>query len=122
VYLNAWLFLAEGGGVISTVKVLGTGSSNPSTGPDSFEMSGGMLLNTVAFNPDTWAGDSYVYTFPLTVPTVPVDRPGIVRFRLDWGEDAGRIDTCLTDPLYAGACGPARFGEVEDYQMWVVLP
>ena len=120
VYLNAWLFVSNGAGGFSVTKVLGTGSMNPSTGPDSFETgAGGALLNTVAFNPDTWPGSTKTYAFALLVPGVPEDRMAFLRLRVDHGEDAGRIDTCLSASNYAGACGTARYGEVEDHQFLI---
>lgn len=120
VYLNAWLFVSDGAGGFTSTKVLGTGSMNPSTGPDSFETApGGALLNTVAFNPDTWPGSTKTYPMAILVPGVPADRMAFLRLRVDHGEDAGRIDTCLSSPSYTGVCGPARYGEVEDHQFLI---
>ncbi|MBI5362656.1 MAG: PD40 domain-containing protein [Planctomycetes bacterium] len=120
VYLNAWLFVSDGAGGFTVTKVLGTGSMNPSMGPDSFETGpGGAPLNTVAFNPDTWPGSTKTYGFALLVPGVPADRMAFLRLRVDHGEDAGRIDTCLSASNYTGACGTARYGEVEDHQFLI---
>lgn len=120
VYLNAWLFVSDGAGGFTSTKVLGTGSMNPSVGPDSFETGpGGTPLNTVAFNPDTWPGSTKTYAFAILVPGVPADRMAFLRLRVDHGEDAGRIDTCLSAANYDGACGTARYGEVEDHQFLI---
>jgi hypothetical protein len=111
VYLNAWVLVDMGGGAFVPHKVLGLGSASPTTGPDNIE--GG---NMVAFNPDTWVGTSLAFPVTIIPPPTGAPRPAILRFRLDYGEDAGRITTCLSDPTLGGHCGVARFGEVEDYQ------
>lgn len=122
-YLNAWLIVLDPmGEVEDVVHVLGTGSTSPDAGPDGFD------VNTVAFDPETWSGSSFTSEFGIEVPAYPEDRVAILRVRLDHGEDAGVLDAgapfwrrnCHGDPALAGPCGPARFGEVEDYQVLLV--
>jgi hypothetical protein len=117
VYLNAWMFVDDGTMAGFTVhKVLGTGSSSPSFGPNN--IGGG---NTLAFNPDTWAGSTLAFACDIVVPPVPTPRFTILRVRLDYGEDAGIHDSCLSHPSLSGPCGVARYGEVEDYQT-IIMP
>jgi Tol biopolymer transport system component len=104
VFLNGWLFIDNGAGGFDTHKVFGTGTPT----------------GTLAYNPDTWSGASKSVGLTFTVPTVTEDRLGILRVRLDYGEDAGRLESCLSDPSLVGPCGTARFGEVEDYQVAVL--
>ena len=49
-----------------------------------------------------------------SIPPVASQRPAILRVRLDYGEDCGKVlpRGCLTSTALAGACGPARFGDV----------
>jgi len=118
-YLNAWLFVDDGvGGIAEEHHVLGTGSISTETGPQGF------APNTIAFDPDSWGGASTSVTFIIDVPEVPEDRYAYVRFRLDYGEDSGKLLplNCYSDPALGGPCGPARYGEVEDYQVLIVGP
>ena len=119
-YLNAWLVIDDAMGGISEIHhVLGTGSTSPDPGPQGFPP------NTIAFDPEAWLGSSTTTaTFTVEVPDIPEDRYGYVRFRLDYGEDAGLLTpmNCLSDPALAGPCGPARYGEVEDYQVFIDVP
>lgn len=103
-FLNGWLFVEDGSGGFIPYKVLGTGTAT----------------GTLAYNPDTWGSTSKSVALTFTVPTVDADRIGILRVRLDYGEDAGRLESCLSDPSLEGPCGRARFGEVEDYQVAVL--
>ncbi len=105
VFLNGWLFIDNGMGSFDPHKVFGHGTAT----------------GVLAYNPDTWPGDSLTVGLTFKVPEVPVDRLGILRVRFDYGEDSGRlIDDCMSDPTLAGPCGVARFGEVEEYQVAVL--
>ncbi len=118
VFLNAWMFVDDGTMAGFTVhKVLGTGSSSPTSGPDN--IGGG---NTLAFNPDTWAGSSLAFACDIVMPTVPTPRFTILRVRLDYGEDAGFHESCLSHASLSGPCGIARYGEVEDFQTVIMPP
>jgi hypothetical protein len=117
-YLNAWLYWDDGGVLGGPIHVLGTGSSSPTGGPIPFPG------NTAAFSPDTFAGMSDTVTFTIMAPELGLTEPRLawVRFRLDYGEDAGLLTpiNCLSSSMLDGACGPARFGEVEDYQILII--
>lgn len=118
VFLNAWMFVDDGTMAgFDVVKVLGTGSTSPTSGPDN--IGGG---NTLAFNPDTWTGSSLAFTCDIVVPVVPTPRFTILRVRLDYGEDAGLHESCLSHFTLDGPCGVARYGEVEDYQTIIMPP
>lgn len=107
VYLNGWLNTEDFG----AQKMIGTGSP----------------LGTVAFDPSTFApgpnGLEAQFTFLFTWPVVPEQIPGVLRFRLDYGEDCGWTTLSsvnwLANPLLWEQCGPARFGEVED--VWISI-
>ena len=107
VYLNGWLNTEDYG----EQKMIGTGSP----------------LGTVAFDPSTFTPGPYgvetTFTFFFTWPTVPEQIPGVLRFRLDYGEDCGWATLSnvnwLANPLLWEQCGPARFGEVED--LWISI-
>ncbi len=108
VYVNAWLFVVGPGGGVTEYKILGTDPT--STVPDA----SGFPPDTLAFNPDSWSGSSFVYSTTFEVPPVSTPLLTILRVRVDYGEDAGIVDGCLSDPSLSQACGPARFGEVEE--------
>jgi hypothetical protein len=116
VYLNAWLLIDDTMGGFLVHKLLGPGSGWGILGPDSFEPG----VDAVAFDPDTWAGSSTTFVATVTPPAFPEGRPAILRVRLDWAEDAGRLGGCFSDPALSEHCGPARFGEVEDHQIAIV--
>ena len=117
VYFNAWVFVTDGVGGFSAIEhVLGTGSSSTESGPAGF------APNTLAFDPETFGGATASFVYAIEMPEVPEDRYAFVRFRLDYGEDSGKLMglNCRTDPALGGPCGPARYGEVEDYQILIV--
>lgn len=116
VYLNAWLFVYNPSGPDPVFHVLGTGSSSTLSGPAGF------APNTVAFDPDTWAGDSTSFAFTVPIPAVDSQTYAVLRLRLDYGEDCGEVVTCLSRPDLDGPCGTARYGEVEDHQFIILNP
>ncbi len=116
VYLNVWFLIDNAMGGFDVVKVLGTASGSGISGPAGFGP------DTLAYNPDTWAGPSLTVTYTVPVPSVPTDRFTIIRTRLDYGEDCGRVGTCLSSPTLSGPCGTARFGEVEEKQIVITGP
>lgn len=113
VYLNVWLLIDDLAGGHTVVKLLGTGSGSGISGP------AGYAPDTLAYDPDAWTGTSLTVTYDVPVPFVPTQRPAIVRARLDYGEDCGKVPGAMSDPalVASGLCGPARFGEVEEYQV-----
>jgi len=124
VYLNAWLYVDDGMGGFTSMKVLGTDSGNPAVGPAGYttKPSGG-ATTTVAFNPDTFPLGVDTFTFDVDFPPVPAPTPAILRLRLDYGEDAGELSGmhCFSDASLSGACGKALFGEVEDHHT-ILIP
>ena len=115
VYLNGWMFVDDGFGGFDVTHILGTDSISSASGPAPL---GG---NTVAFDPDTWLTSSTFFTFDVPLPPVPATTPAIYRFRVDYGEDAGKLMGLnkLMDPALGGPCGPSRFGEVEDHHFHI---
>jgi hypothetical protein len=116
-YLSAWHAIM--GDILSITKVLGTGSGNAS-GPDGFG------ADTFAINPDNFpAGENETtVSFAFFVPPTAEPVGSMVRIRLDYGEDVGLLPppgNFMSNVLLSEECGPARYGEVEDYRM-VILP
>jgi hypothetical protein len=96
IYLNAWIDWNNNGwwGDFGE-KIIGTGGNPYST--------------------QKFAGSSLpIYFIPVPVGVNP-QNIGWARFRLDYGEDAGRVRK--TDPSLDEYKGAAQFGEVEDYKI-----
>jgi hypothetical protein len=110
-YLNAW-FDWDGNGIWEgDEKELGTGSGAIGTGLP------GQPPDTIALDPVA-LGNSFTVTFPVT-PNDDMISNGefYARFRLDYGEDAGRVQN-ISGNLDQEK-GEAQFGEVEDYRVVV---
>lgn len=117
VFLNAWLLVSDLAGGVDEYHVLGTGSGNPEDGDVD------LGFDTLAYDPQSWGGASTrTDSFTIEIPPVASQRPAILRVRLDYGEDCGKVlpRGCLTSTSLDGACGPARFGEVEEKQIVIV--
>ena len=142
-YLNAWADWANDGAWLEPGdKILGTGSPfgtvvfDPETfGPNGLYTLGESFddvgLDGVAGSGDAGEGNGLwdegepfadvagrsdrETSFDLQAPP-GVGREVWFRFRLDYGEDVGRIANPTSDPGLEEETGTARFGEVEDYR------
>jgi hypothetical protein len=110
-FLNVWLYIEVMTGVWAPMHVLGSGSGTMATGNVPI---GGP--DTLAYDPDLFGGmgtETFMLSFML--PDVAGFTAAALRVRLDYGEDGGAIPHAGATGTYAGPCGVARFGEVEDY-------
>jgi PKD repeat protein len=94
-YLNAWAdWNGDGDWNDPDEKIIGTGS----------------VVGQVQLDPNTFGGNSTALNYNITPPSL-IAKSFYLRFRLDFGEDAGFVSTSGVSEM----TGRAMFGEVEDY-------
>jgi len=104
-YMNSWMDWNGDGNWEVTEKIIGTGSPTGTWHMDPNENDpdhGFEGVNTKTFR------------FQPAIPKDLTDKPFAGRFRLDYGENAGRVANPFSDPTLQEEKGRARYGEVED--------